>query len=228
MGRTEKLSYAAVTLGPTSTTSTPMVLTNMQSIPASGFVTSVPILSPAQSEQGPPHHYNRVYQTPLTGLGGMGGVITNQNLIVYSISGSQHHSQPIIGSGDQKNLLVPRGSLRELRSFPPARSSSSPQPGGYPARPLAKSPMTPSGSLSPGLFPPGPAQLLGRKFQPPTLSPRSQFSSPPPSLTNKLLPQPQQGPATKSEDSLHVRTNKKRQKVITLILSQCSLLSNHS
>ena len=228
MGRTEKLSYAAVTLGPTSTTSTPMVLTNMQSIPASGFVTSVPILSPAQSDQGPPHHYNRVYQTPLTGLGGMGGVITNQNLIVYSISGSQHHSQPIIGSGDQKNLLVPRGSLRELRSFPPARSSSSPQPGGYPARPPAKSPMTPSGSLSPGLFPPGPAQLLGRKFQPPTLSPRSQFSSPPPSLTNKLLPQPQQGPATKSEDSLHVRTNKKRQKVITLILSQCSLLSNHS
>jgi len=214
LGRTEKLSYAAVTLGPTSTTSTPMVLTNMQSIPASGFVTSVPILSPAQSDQGPPHHYNRVYQTPLTGLGGMGGVITNQNLIVYSISGSQHHSQPIIGSGDQKNLMVPRGSLRDLRTFPPNRNSSSPQPGGYPGRQPLKSPITPSGPVSPAMFP-GPAgQVMGRKFQPPSISPMSQFNSPPPTINTKLLPQPppQPGQANKTEDRLHVRQTKKRQK----------------
>ena len=170
------------------------------------------------------HHYNRVYQTPLTGLGAMGGVINNQNLIVYSISGSQHHSQPIIGSGDQKSLVVPRGSVRELRTFPPSRSSSSPQPGGYPGRPPVKSPITPSGPLSPGLFP-GPAQLMGRKFQPPSIiSPRSQFSSPPPSLSNKLLPQHQPGQGNKSEDSLslHVRTNKKRQKVKPPSSSVCA------
>ena len=109
LGRSDKLTYAAVTLGQPGT---PMMLSNLPSVPSSGYMASVPILSPAtgQSQLG------TVYHTPLTGLPGLGGVLHNPNIIVYSLAGAGDHHQ---------SVMVNR---------PQSHQRSSPQPGGYPTK----------------------------------------------------------------------------------------------
>ena len=107
LGRSDKLSYAAVTVGQAGTS---MVLTNMSAVPASGYVTSVPVLSPAAQQS---QHFGRVFQTPLPGLAGVNGVLPNH--MIYSL----------VGSGDPQTKPMSRGQ---------AQMRTSPQPGGYPTK----------------------------------------------------------------------------------------------
>ena len=164
MGRVEKPSYAAVTMGGAENTlARPMTMT-----PYPG-----PILSPGPSAHtqadfmplSHPPPYNRVFSTgPLNGFNGV--VPPHHNYIVYSTGPlmpgpgqinppDQYHNGGVAG-GAQKLTVVTRPPSHML-TFPPNRSLRSPQPGGYPNRtqPLEKllrggggpikSPQTPAG-----------------------------------------------------------------------------------
>ena len=119
----------------------------------------------------PPPPYNRVFSAGH--LNGFNGVVPphHTNYIVYSTLGSQHgpmmpgpvlntdqyHNGGVSGAG-QKLTVVTRPPSHML-TFPPNRSHTSPQPGGYPSRPQSlgnllqsrggpgplKSPQTPAG-----------------------------------------------------------------------------------
>ena len=156
LGRSEKLSYAAVTLGQGngSTMTSPMVLTSMaQTGTNTGYMnTAVPILSPATQSQGDYRtmshpQYNRVFPPPIAG---MNPVMPPQNYIVYSVSGSQHgslvpgqvmandqyHSGAVPPpAGAQKQMSMVSRPPGHMLTFPPNRSHTSPQPGGYPNNP---------------------------------------------------------------------------------------------
>ena len=239
LGRSEKLSYAAVTLGQGqgSTMTSPMVLTSMQQPMTSSapYITnSVPILSPAsQSQMTHPPPYNRVFSAPMSGLNP--AVLPHQNFTyIYSLSAGSQHGPILQGqvlnsdqfhngggppvAGGQKQMTMVSRPPSHLITFPPNRSHTSPQPGGYPSRPTqslenmlrsrpvganVKSPQTPGGQLQPQRSPgPGAGYVVARhgttfphpipqltSYPPPPISPMSQFNSPPPPVP-KLLPPP--------------------------------------
>jgi len=218
MGRVEKPSYASVTMGgaPENTMTSPMAMTSI-TMSGAGYINSGPVLSPASQAQGdyrhmshpPPPPYNRVFSAGH--LNGFNGVTfpPNHNYIVYSTLGSQHgpmlpgqvlntdqyHNGGVSGGG-QKLTVVPRPPNHML-TFPPNRSHTSPQPGGYPSRPHSlenllrvrggpgplKSPQTSGPSQqqrsSPG---PGPSYINTNQAIGPSQG--TTFSHPIPNLTN--------------------------------------------
>lgn len=178
MGRVEKPSYAAVTMGgdPENTMTSPMAMTSMS---GAGYINSGPVLSPAPGAQGdyrhmaqpPPGPYNRVFSAG-PALNGFNGVVPPHNYIVYSTLGSQHPGPMMPGQvlntdqyhngGGQKLAVVTRPP-NHMMTFPPNRSHTSPQPGGYPSRPqphehLLRSRGAPGPLKSPQT--PGPGQLM--------------------------------------------------------------------
>ena len=183
MGRVEKPSYAAVTMGgdPENTMTSPMSMTSLSGAP--GFINSGPVLSPASGAQGDYRHmshpppYNRVFSAGQA-LNGYNGVVTGppHNYIVYSTLGSQHPGPmmqgPVLNTdqyhnggsslGGQKLAVVSRPP-NHMMTFPPNRSHTSPQPGGYPSRPqphehLLRSRAGPVALKSPQT--PGPGQMM--------------------------------------------------------------------
>merc|ERR1719320_1933410 len=131
----------------------PMSMTSLSGAP--GFINSGPVLSPASGAQGDYRHmshpppYNRVFSAG-PALNGYNGVVTGppHNYIVYSTLGSQHPGPimqgPVLNTdqyhnggsslGGQKLAVVSRPP-NHMMTFPPNRSHTSPQPGGYPSRP---------------------------------------------------------------------------------------------
>merc|ERR1719449_569322 len=156
----------------------PMVLTSMQQPMTSSapYITnSVPILSPAsQSQMTHPPPYNRVFSAPMSGLNP--AVLPHQNFTyIYSLSAGSQHGPILQGqvlnsdqfhngggppvAGGQKQMTMVSRPPSHMMTFPPNRSHTSPQPGGYPSRPQSlenllrprggpgplKSPQTPAG-----------------------------------------------------------------------------------
>lgn len=108
---------------------------------------SVPLLSPASQSQteyralAAPHPpYNRVFSGPLAT--GMGTVLPPQSYIVYSgpmpgqvLTSDQYHGVP----GPKPGMGIMSRPPQHMMTFPPNRSHTSPQPGGYPANRASQS-----------------------------------------------------------------------------------------
>jgi len=159
MGRSEKLSYAAVTVGQSqaNTMTSSMVQTSIpqSTISSSGYLSNVLSPSSQATSQGDyrhvtqPPHYNRVFPPP------MSSVLPHPHpQIVYTyslnppqqghgqhghvVADGQYHSGAVPQTGGNTTSAVQKAvPMRPQSNFitmPLNRSHNSPQPGGYPGQ----------------------------------------------------------------------------------------------
>ncbi len=158
MGRVDKPSYAAVTMGGAleNTVTSPLAMTSI-TMSGVGYINSGPVLSPASQAQGdyrhmshlPPPPNNRVFSAGhLNGFKGFKSP-NHTNYIIYSTLGSQdgpmmpgqvlntdqYHNGGVSGGEGEEKLTVVTRPPSHMLTLPLNRSHTSPQPGGYPSRP---------------------------------------------------------------------------------------------